>query len=299
MSRSGSLALDFEQLTDETLVARSLDGSADALPVLLERHEPWIYNLVLYMLHHREDAEDATQEILVKAAAGLSSFKAASSFRTWVRRIAINHVLDFRRSRPERTVTGFGCYAEYLDGAVESDFLREPEPTAEQLLLVNEARISCTLGMLLCLDREQRLVFLLGEILETSDALGAELLRISRENFRQRLSRAREQLGSFMRGRCGLIDRDNPCRCSRKTAAFIKDNIVDPSRIQFASGHLEHVERVVDERQQQLGEWLDKTRAELRQLYPLFAPPEIAKRLTVLLGSRDLHSALDLERRND
>src|SRR5262245_16105736 len=58
-------------------------------------------------------------------------------------------------------------------------------------LLVEEARLSCTTGMLLCLDREQRLVYILGEIFEVTDVVGAELLEISRETFRQRVARAR------------------------------------------------------------------------------------------------------------
>lgn len=283
---------ELETQPDEVLVARTRLGCADTLQLLLRRHEPWIYNLVFYMLHHRQDAEDATQEILIKAATGLASFKEASSFRTWVRRIAVNHVLDFRRSRPEQTVTGFGCYAEYLDRVVESDRPNQPHTTPEVAVLVEEARMSCTMGMLLCLDREQRITFLIGEILETDDATGAELLGISRDNFRQRLSRARQQLGSFMQGRCGLVNRDNPCRCARKTAAFIKDGIVDPSRLQFANNHLAQLGRVVDDRQRALGTWLNRTRAELRQLYPLFEPPELAQALTRLLSSSDLRSAL-------
>src|SRR5439155_25197785 len=72
-------------------------------------------------------------------------------------------------------------------------------------LLVDEAKISCTTGMLLCLAREQRLVYILGEIFEVSDAVGAELLDISRDNFRQRLTRARRDLHNFMNDKCGLV----------------------------------------------------------------------------------------------
>ncbi len=43
-------------------------------------------------------------------------------------------------------------------------------------LVLQEAKIGCTSGMLLCLDREQRFVYLLGEIFGVTDRLGAELL---------------------------------------------------------------------------------------------------------------------------
>ena len=78
-----------------------------------------------------------------------------------------------------------------------------PDPSAvpaDVQLLVDEARIGCSSGMLLCLDREQRLVYILGEIFGVTDVVGAELLEISRDNFRQKLSRARRDLHSFMHG---------------------------------------------------------------------------------------------------
>ena len=75
--------------------------------------------------------------------------------------------------------------------------------------------------MLLCLDREQRLIYVLGEIFGVTDTVGAELLDTSPDNFRQRLARARRDLHSFMNDKCGLVNQANPCRCARKTAGFI------------------------------------------------------------------------------
>ena len=282
------------ETTDEDLIDLALHGNAMALQQVLGRHQRWIFNLVFYMLHLREDAEDATQEILVKIATHLGSFKRTSSFRTWAKRIAVHHVLDVRRSRPERVVTGFDCYIDYLDKAADSDVYAERGNTPETALLVEEARISCTLGMLLCLDREQRVVFLLGEILEASDTAAAEVLEISKDTFRQRLCRARDQLSAFMRGRCGLVNPANPCRCARKTSAFVRDGIVDPERLQFTRGHLDSVSSGVDNGQRALGRLLVQSQNELRPLYPLFEAPDAAKRLAVLLDSNEVRAALNL-----
>jgi RNA polymerase sigma factor (sigma-70 family) len=266
--------------TDQELVDGALGGDSTALEQLVTRHAPWIFNLAFYMLHHRQDAEDATQEILVKVITGLSSFRDLSSFRTWARRIAKNHLLDYRRSRPETVVTGFGCYAEYLDNAPNTELRDTNAPSAEHALLVEEARVSCTMGMLLCLDREQRLVFLLGELLQTSDVDGAEIVEISRDNFRQRLARAREQLSNFMQGRCGLVNPNNACRCARKTAAFIRDGIVDPNRLLFARGHIGHVASVVGDYEQQVGELMHQ--AQAHPIYPLFEAPQFNEMLNAL-----------------
>ena len=53
-------------------------------------------------------------------------------------------------------------------------------------LIVDEAMIGCTSRMLLCLSREQQVVYVLGEIFGVTDGVGAELLEISRDGFRQK-----------------------------------------------------------------------------------------------------------------
>jgi len=82
-------------------VARAKGGDREALEALVRRHQAWIYNIALRMLYHPQDAEDATQEILIKALTRLSSFEGRSSFRTWLYRIVVNHVLNMKRGRRE------------------------------------------------------------------------------------------------------------------------------------------------------------------------------------------------------
>jgi RNA polymerase sigma factor (sigma-70 family) len=89
------------QHEDENLVARARAGDRKALEDLIEHHQAWIYNIALRMLFHPQDAEDATQEILVKIVTRLSSFEGRSSLRTWIYRIVVNHVLNMRRGRLE------------------------------------------------------------------------------------------------------------------------------------------------------------------------------------------------------
>ena len=67
---------------DRALVLRARSGDARALDELVRRHQAWIYNIAVRMLYHPQDAEDATQEILLKAVTRLASFEGRSSFRT-------------------------------------------------------------------------------------------------------------------------------------------------------------------------------------------------------------------------
>ncbi len=231
----------YGEQTDAVLVHSALEGRREALEDLVRRHQPWVFNIALRMLWNRSDAEDATQEILVKIVTGLSSYRRESAFRTWAYRIAVNHLLSCRRSRAECAIKSFECYGRSLDATPDDEWPDESGASPDSSLLTEEVKIGCMTGMLLCLDREQRLVFVLGEIFEATDALGAELLDISRENFRQKLSRARSQLYGFMKGKCGLANPANPCRCARKTQGFIRAGIVDPERLQFTGPHLAKV----------------------------------------------------------
>jgi len=86
---------------DLDCVRRAQGGNRDALEQLIFRHQPWIYNIVLRMLYYPNDAEDATQEILVKLITKLSTFEGRSSFRTWLYRMAVNHVLNVKRQKWE------------------------------------------------------------------------------------------------------------------------------------------------------------------------------------------------------
>src|SRR3972149_407448 len=179
---------------DQELVHIAKDGSQAALEEMVALHQAWIYNLALRMVHRPEDAKDATQEVLIKLFTRLSTFDGRSSLRTWLYRIVINPLLNMKRGRAESREITFAEYGQTLDDTPDEEL---PDPLAipaDVQLLVAEARIGCTSGMLLCLDRGQRLIFILGSIFGVSDAVGAELLELSRDNFRQRLARSRRDL---------------------------------------------------------------------------------------------------------
>jgi RNA polymerase sigma factor (sigma-70 family) len=76
------------------LVARAKAGEADALEALVGALQHDVYRLALRMTAHPEDAEDTTQEVLVKVVTRLESFRGEASVRTWAYRIAVHHILD-------------------------------------------------------------------------------------------------------------------------------------------------------------------------------------------------------------
>ena len=278
---------------DRDLVARAQDGARTALDELVRRHQAWIYNIAVRMLYHPQDAEDATQEILIKALTRLSSFEGRSRFRTWLYRIVVNHVLNMKRGRREPATLSFDCYAHGLESTPDLDL---PDPStvpADVRVLVNEARIGCTSGMLLCLDREQRLIYILGEIFEVTDAVGAELLEISRENFRQRLVRARRELHNFMSDKCGLVNAANPCRCAKKTRGFIEAGYVDSANLLFAGARVREVRDVVQTKAAALTT-LDQQCGDIFRRHPFYDSADLVPALRRFVESPAFRNATEL-----
>ena len=87
--------------------------------------------------------------------------------------------------------------------------------------------------MLLCLNRDQRIVFLLQVVFHVSSKQGAEILGISAEAFRKRLSRAKAEMHDFLMNNCALVNPENGCRCKRYAAQEINRGI-KPAELIFA-----------------------------------------------------------------
>jgi len=147
---------------------------------------------------------------------------------------------------------------------------------------------------LLCLDRDQRLIYILGEILGMSDRVGAELLDISRDAFRQKLSRARRDLHSFMQNQCGLINTANPCRCAKKTQGFARAGYLNPEKLLFAREHVTKVREVAEKKCEDI-EALDEQYAEIHRDHPFQPPPDFVASLRNLLNDPKFKSIVELD----
>jgi RNA polymerase sigma factor (sigma-70 family) len=210
---------------------RAIDGDRDALDRLVRDLQGNVYGLALRMLWNREDAEDATQEILVRVVTRLAQFDFRSKLKTWVYRVAVNYILDVKKSPVERLHVTFERFAEDLADGLSSDGPAD----ADRSLLTEEVKIGCTLGMLQCLDRQHRLAYVFGEILELPGPEAAEALEITPALFRKRLQHARTAIESFTRSHCGLASDSAACACHRRVPAALRVGRVRPDALDFAS----------------------------------------------------------------
>ena len=214
----------------EVLARQAIGGDRDALDGLVTSIQPDVYGLALRMLWNREDAEDATQEILVRIVTRLAQFDFRSQLKTWVYRVAVNYILDVKKSPVEKMRLTFEQFADDLADGLSPN----GPPDTERSVLIEEVKIGCTLGMLQCLDRPHRLVYVLGEILELSGPEAADVLGISAELFRKRLQHARTAIESFTRTYCGLVSDHAACACNRRVPAALKLGRVKPDAFDFA-----------------------------------------------------------------
>jgi RNA polymerase sigma factor (sigma-70 family) len=279
---------------DTELVAQAKNGDRSALERLILRHQAWIYNIAVRMVYRTHDAEEVTQEVLIKVITKLSTFKGESTFRTWLYRIVANHVLNMKQRTAELQSLTFATLGAAIDRTPELDL---PDPTTvpvEVALIVEETKIACTTGMLLCLDRRQRLIFTLGGMFGVSDQVGGELLEMTADNFRQCLARARRDLHHFMNNQCGLVNKANPCRCAKKTRGFIEQGQVDPHHLTFVPLHVQRVRDVAPATIREIEDVVEGQHAALYCDHPFLQPADQVAWLRHMLDSEQLRGALRL-----
>jgi RNA polymerase sigma factor (sigma-70 family) len=285
-----------DTVVDEDLVKLALEGGKRAMEELVRRHQSWIFNIALRMTGDPEDAEDVTQEVLLVILTKLSTFRGESRFRTWIYRIVANHVLTMKKKKLEKAFSSFEHYGEAIDRSPNGD---PPDPRSLPVdlpLLLEEIRTLCMMGMLLCLDRERRLIFVLGEIFGMSDEVGSEIFEISRDNFRKKLSRARQSVHAFMRERCGLVDENNSCLCARKAKTILKNKEIDPNRLRFHGGSDARISEIFEQKQARFLTYIESRCLDLFRQDPFMEPPDFVQSFRKILGSSEFRDIFDLEK---
>ncbi|MDZ7315840.1 MAG: sigma-70 family RNA polymerase sigma factor [candidate division KSB1 bacterium] len=89
-------------MTDEEFVRAAQDGDYAGFDALVRKYQDRIFGICLLFLDDRNDADDAAQEVFIKAYRSLSRFKGKAQFSTWLYRIAVNHCLNLLRARRRR-----------------------------------------------------------------------------------------------------------------------------------------------------------------------------------------------------
>lgn len=191
-----------------------------------------VFSLALRMLGSVPDAEDASQEILLRAWKALPSFRGESKLSTWVYRISVNYLLDERKSRFSERPLSFEFYGEdILHGELRD--LPDEHQSADRALLTEELKRSCTNVLLQCLPPEDRCIFVLGTMFRVKSELAGELLGLTAENYRQRFSRVRRRVADFLKEYCGACG-GGKCFCANRLGYAVSQHRLNPANPEYA-----------------------------------------------------------------
>jgi RNA polymerase sigma factor (sigma-70 family) len=280
-----------EDTKDSKLIHQALNGDQKALELLISRHQAWIYNIAFRMVLVAEDAEDITQEILIKMITKLSTYDCKkASFRTWLYRIVTNHVINMKKKGYEKSISTLEGYYSFIDNIPDEKITTTPETN----LVINDVMVGCVLGALLCLDRQQRLVFILGVVFDVTSEQGGEIIGISVANFRKTLSRARTKLYNFMNNKCGLVNKNAPCKCRNKVSEFIRQGWHTVDNINFYQENATKVNELISEKIDRFDNTIHPDFIKLYRDHPFYEPPDLTEWLKKILGRQEFKEIFDL-----
>lgn len=215
------------------LIDMAAGGDKESLEALIGSIQDMVFNLSLRMLGTFPDAEDASQDILLKVMTHLSSFKKESSFSTWVFRIAANHLINYKKHIFAQRPLNFEFYSNDIRSGMPRD-LPDLTQDVDKELLAEELKMSCTNVMLQCLDMESRCIFILGTMFKLDSPTAGSILNMTPEAYRQRLSRIRRKMADFLTAYCGEYG-SGTCRCASRLNYAIQSRRLNPQVLDYTS----------------------------------------------------------------
>lgn len=177
-------------LNDNDLISRVLSGDQQAYAGLVTRYQNYVFTLALRFTKNREDAEEVSQDIFIKAYRALADFRGASKFSTWLYTIVNTTCITFlRKKRLEvHSLDNEKVFevADNQDSGMRANLVEQKSRTA----MVNQA-----ISMLSTDDAEVITLFYKGE--QTLEEI-ARILGIEANTAKVRLHRARTRLKEKM-----------------------------------------------------------------------------------------------------
>ncbi len=225
-------------------VDKATAGDKKALESLVAGVQDLVFNLSLRMLGTFADAEDASQDILLKMITHLSSFKGDSSFTTWVFSIAVHNLKNYKKHMFAQFPLSFEYYGEDIENAKIQD-VPDLTQNVEKDLLAEELKMSCTNVMLQCLDTESRCIFILGTMFKVDSRIAGEMLEMTPEAYRKRLSRIRKKMADFLGTYCGEYG-GGRCRCKDRINYAIQSRRLNPLQLDYMAAGEISVQTMID-----------------------------------------------------
>jgi RNA polymerase sigma-70 factor (ECF subfamily) len=179
-------------LDDRELVRRAQAEDKEAFEELIRRHQNRVFAVASGILHRREDVEDISQQVFVKAYFSLKRFDQRAAFSTWLYKITVNECWDMLRKRKVRPLVYESDLSEEQARqiAASDQGSGSRQPSISETL---EAREQVEL-LLEGLDERDRLMLILKEVEGFAIEEIAEVLDLNSNTVKVRLFRARKKI---------------------------------------------------------------------------------------------------------
>lgn len=184
-----------EPYTDTNYIHRVLQGDTGAFKFLVEKYQNMVYTLALKITRHKEEAEDAAQEIFVKCYRGLRSYDGRAAFSTWLYRITYNHCVDVMKKHNRQWTEKWDDIGEVAE--TESHSFDEKIDLQEIKILLKDA--------ILRLSPNDQVIVTLYYYDGLSLRDIAEVMGIRENNVKIRLYRIRSRLQQLLQSKHEII----------------------------------------------------------------------------------------------
>ncbi|OGL40421.1 MAG: hypothetical protein A3C43_04445 [Candidatus Schekmanbacteria bacterium RIFCSPHIGHO2_02_FULL_38_11] len=193
-------------LPDQYFISNFQNGEREAFKELFHRYKIKIYNLALKILKNREEAEEISQEVFIKAFSSLNKFQGRSEFSTWIYRIAYNLCQD--KIKIIRRVNQF--HDSDID---QKEILKlESNSNPEKILQLKEICIKCVDFSENFVPYNQRVVLTLKDAYGLPNKQIANILGCNVGTVKARLARARVKVKEFLMDTCEFINPQTTCK---------------------------------------------------------------------------------------
>jgi RNA polymerase sigma-70 factor (ECF subfamily) len=177
-------------LTDTEIISRVLKGDQNIFATLVERYQNYVFTLVLRFTDNREDAEEISQDIFIKAYRSLADFRGDAKFSTWLYTIVRTSCITFLRKKKLDLVSLDNEKARIQVESHESDYKANLIEKKSRQAMVNEA-----IKLLSADDAQVLTLFYKGE--QTLEEMGI-ILGMEPNTVKVKLHRARQRLKEKM-----------------------------------------------------------------------------------------------------
>ncbi len=181
---------------EKLLLTNAKKGDVEAFEALTSQYWKKIYNIALRMLGNHEDADDLTQDVLIKIFKSLRNFREESSFSTWIYRITKNVCIDELRKRKKEKIVSLDEEIELNEGSVKIQVKSDKPGPYEEYEKSEIGRI--VTEAISKLSDEHRMVVVLRDIQGFSYEEICRIVGCPKGTVKSRLNRARNELRQLL-----------------------------------------------------------------------------------------------------